>query len=97
MINRWRVAAFLFVLLVLAGGAPRPSTRIVEPNRPPPRPGDLSNIDQRTEDVAKAICVSRGIDPNFEGPPYPPGPVWRMFVREARDFVAAYDALKGKK
>jgi|SRR5215472_13866595 len=49
--------------------------------------------DPRVEAAARAICAARGIDPDYQGFPYPPGmPVWMTFVEEARDFLAVDDA-----
>jgi len=48
--------------------------------------------DPRIEFVARAICRARGIYPDYQGFPYPPGPVWETFILQARDFLAADDA-----
>jgi hypothetical protein len=34
----------------------------------------------------------RGIDPDYQGFPYPPGPVWEIYIVQARDLLAAIDA-----
>src|SRR5262249_57553457 len=46
----------------------------------------------RVEAVARALCRARNIDPDHEGEPYPPGPVWQMFRQQAREFITMRDA-----
>jgi hypothetical protein len=46
----------------------------------------------RIEAVARALCRARNIDPDHQAEPYPPGPVWQMFRKEAREFIAMHDA-----
>jgi hypothetical protein len=50
--------------------------------------------DPRIEVLARAICSARGINPDYRGFPYPPGPVWETYILQARDFLAAYDAAR---
>lgn len=57
---------------------------------------DLERIaasDPRIEYIARAICRARGIDPDYRGFPYPPGPVWEIYIVRARDLIAAFDAM----
>ena len=46
---------------------------------------------QRVERVARAKCRANGIDPDHIGDPYN-GPVWRLYVTEARSFLAMLEA-----
>jgi hypothetical protein len=49
-------------------------------------------IDVRAERVARAKCRARGIDPDHVGG-HDALPAWRLFEKEAHDFVAMFDAL----
>jgi hypothetical protein len=57
----------------------------------------IASHDSRIEKLARAICGARGINPDYQGFPYPPGPVWETFIVQARDFLAAYDAAESLK
>lgn len=48
---------------------------------------------ERVERVARAKCRANGINPDHEGDPYA-GPVWRLYLAEARTFVAMLDAAE---
>ena len=50
--------------------------------------------DPRIEVLARAICAARGINPDYQGFPYPPGPVWETFILQARDLLAELDAYQ---
>jgi len=52
----------------------------------------IAKSDPRIEFVARAICRARGLDPDHDAPPYP-GPLWESFILEARDLIAADDAV----
>lgn len=76
--------ALLAIGIVLAAGVPKPKSQVgLE---------QIAAWDPRIEYVARAICVARGINPDYRGFPYPPGPVWETFILQARDFLAADDA-----
>ena len=51
----------------------------------------IARSDSRIEFVARALCKARGIDPDYQGAPYA-GPVWEIFIVQARDFLAMDDA-----
>jgi len=58
---------------------------------------DLEKIakrDPRIEAIARAVIAARGINPDYQGFPYPPGPVWETYILQARDFLAAHDAAE---
>jgi len=82
----WALLAICLVILTSAAGQ-KPRAQV-----------DLEKIaarDPRIEVVARAICAARGIDPDYKGFPYPPGqPVWETFIVEARDILAAEDAIE---
>ena len=97
--NRWQIAAKLAAIVVLllvvfgAGNVSRKApTRIIVPGSK----YEARLDDPRLEAVARAICIARGINPDWEGLPYPPGPVWEYFVPDAAVFLAQFDAAKGK-
>lgn len=54
---------------------------------------EFTKRDPRIERVARAICRLRGIDPDHEGPPFPEGPIWELFIPEAMKFLAELDAV----
>jgi hypothetical protein len=54
---------------------------------------NIAKSDPRIEILARAICVARGINPDRTGPPYR-GPVWELYILQARDFLAAFDAAR---
>lgn len=53
-----------------------------------------AQVSSRVEAVARAICRSRGLDPDHRGPPFPAGPLWEYYVPEALLFVEEYDTLE---
>jgi hypothetical protein len=57
-------------------------------------PGEM-HITKRVEAVARAICRAKGIDPDYSGSPYPPGPVWKYFIPDAFLFIQELDAAQG--
>ena len=84
--SRWLppLAVSLIALLALGADQAKPRAQI-----------DLERIarsDPRIEFVARAICRARGLDPDHDAPPYP-GPLWESFILEARDLIAADDAV----
>lgn len=88
---RWgrRICLILLLLFVAIGGQGdsrfRSDTRL--------NLEKIAHSDPRIEVVARAMCRAKGIDPDHQGPPYPDGPIWEFFILEARDFLAAYDAV----
>ena len=58
---------------------------------------EFTKRDPRIERVARAICRLRGIDPDHEGPPFPEGPIWELFIPEAMKFLAELDAVTPQK
>jgi hypothetical protein len=83
----WLLTILILLLLAMgAGDAIR--------GRKPSEQIDLERIaasDPRIEYIARAICISHGLDPDHDQLPYP-GPLWERFILEARDFLAEEDA-----
>ncbi|MGL4890626.1 MAG: hypothetical protein ACRC52_07475 [Aeromonas veronii] len=48
-------------------------------------------IDPRIETVARALCRADGCDPN-KGAGF--GVLWEVYIPDAKDHIAAYDALR---
>ena len=105
--HRIAIATSLLLLVLAIGAGPvshKAPTKVVIPGAKAPTrviiPGATMEAmlgDPRIETVARAICLARGIDPDTEGLPYPPGPIWEYFVPEASLFLAQYDAARGSK
>lgn len=66
---------------------------VVPPGTPTRDLLEFTKRDPRIERVARAICRLRGIDPDHEGPPFPEGPIWELFIPEAMKFLAELDAV----
>ena len=93
---RWLLLALILIFVLVSAQAPvsrKPPTKLVEPK-------DIGKIipsdDPRIEAIARVICKARGIDPDYTGPLYPYGPIWRMFIPEAREAIMEYDVLHRK-
>jgi hypothetical protein len=89
-----RIVCVASCVILIGGQGGRPSLpSVVGPSNTKLKEGvDNATVDPRVEAIARVICIAKGIDPDYEGLPYPPGPVWRMFIQEARIYIAAYDA-----
>ena len=72
----------------------------------------IDDMIDRIERVARAICASKGLNPDAEVQAASPnafanprivgsgvatvcyGPQWELYIKEAKTFIAAYDALQ---
>jgi hypothetical protein len=98
----WRIVLLVAVLVAVSGQTKPPSaTQVKPPNYfvmipPGTQVVDLlpyTKRDPRIEAVARAICRLKGIDPDHEGPPFPRGPIWELFIPQAMLFIAEDDAV----